>query len=140
MNVKLISKAIHTLSLLSDEDVQTVMSLRALSEDERQLLITVLEPPKATKKPARKSSVKSARASGMAAAIGRSVGQQRHAPKCAAITNDVINEQCGAVEDDPIHDTKLATGHAFRPATQPPALTAKDDSYGVNVGGGANGG
>ena len=46
MNIKLITKALHTLSLLSEEDVAMVMNLRALTEDERELLITVLEPNK----------------------------------------------------------------------------------------------
>lgn len=56
MNVKLITKAMHTLSLLSEDDVQMVMKLRGLSEDERQMLMLVLEPGT---KPSKKSSKKS---------------------------------------------------------------------------------
>lgn len=76
MNVKLITKALHILSLLSEEDVATVMNLRALSEDERELLITVLEPQKATTKRAGKKgskggSSKSPRAQSLSGAIQR---------------------------------------------------------------------
>lgn len=75
MNVKLITKALHTLSLLSEEDMTTVMNLRALSEDERELLITVLEPQKATTKRAGKKSgkggSKSARVQSLSGVIQR---------------------------------------------------------------------
>lgn len=114
MNVKLITKALHTLSLLSEEDVATVMNLRALSEDERELLITVLEPQKATtkragKKSSSKGGSKSSRASGMAAAIkaNLSAGQQANVIEqgCAASIKGRLGETvCGESVDSLIHD------------------------------------
>lgn len=84
MNVRLITKALHTLSLLSDEDYDLVLKLRALTEDERELLMTVLEPSKPTGKKASKksskssqSSTKSSRASGMAAQLNRNRQRQQ---------------------------------------------------------------
>lgn len=80
MNVRLITKALHTLSLLSDEDYDLVLKLRALTEDERGLLMTVLEPQKpTTKKTGKKPSKKSERASGMAAQLNKTLKEQREA-------------------------------------------------------------
>lgn len=88
MNVKQITRALHTLSLLSEEDYDLVLKLRALTEDERGLLMTVLEPLKpAMKKSSKKSSKsqqsssKSPRASGMAAQLNKSLKQQRETTK-----------------------------------------------------------
>lgn len=132
MNVKLITKALHTLSLLSEEDVATVMNLRALSEDERELLITVLEPQKATTKRAGKksgkSSAKSSRASGMAAAINRSLSQGRQAaiqdPACSFRYKD--DTYCTLPESSPIHDPEggYAGYHEFQPVALPVAHEA----------------
>lgn len=109
MNVKLITKALHTLSLLSEEDVTTVMNLRALSEDERELLITVLEPQKATTKRAGKKSSKggskSARASSLQQQLKGAASRTVTGPACGV---------CGNVEDHPDHDTAhYLSAHEF---------------------------
>lgn len=109
MNVKLITKALHTLSLLSEEDVTTVMNLRALSEEERELLITVLEPQKtATRKSSKKSSKggsKSSRASSLQQQLKATASRTITGPACGV---------CGNVEDHPDHDTAhYLSAHEF---------------------------
>lgn len=86
MNVKLITRALHTLSLLSDEDYEMVLKFRALNEDERGLLITVLEPSKPAGKKASKkssksspSSFKSPRATGIEQQLSKRREQGREA-------------------------------------------------------------
>lgn len=107
MNVRLITKVLHTLSLLSDEDYDLVLKLRALTEDERGLLMTVLEPQKpVTKKTGKKPSKKSERASGMEAQLKSRVSEQReaatkdgdegfdmsrHCSKCAKLADNNIH-------------------------------------------------
>lgn len=84
MNIKLITKAMHTLSLLSEDDVQMVMKLRGLSEDERQMLMLVLEPGV---KPSKKSSKKSA--GGSRSARGESIkGQLSNRRQERQVIND----------------------------------------------------
>lgn len=99
MNIKLISKALHTLSLLSDEDVAIVFGLRSASEDERMVLMTALEPN--TKPSQKKSSKKTARVPPDARCIG-------YPPGSVSI--------CGLLKKDLIHHSRTAAAyHEFIP-------------------------
>lgn len=99
MNIKLITKALHTLSLLSDEDVDIALKLRALNEDERELLITVLEPMKPTgKKSSKKQPSKSKRASGLGDAIKGNL--QRREPTVGGFADDADMTRCMATDED----------------------------------------
>lgn len=156
MNVKLITKALHILSLLSEEDVTTVMNLRALSEDERMLLITVLEPEKPTakkpgKKASSKSSSKSPRAQSLSGAIqragkGRADDSDGDDPStlpqyCLAMVEDNGGEiACGKTVDDNIHHlTKHPDYHEFTTGKSPAPLAAtKSSTNGGAMSGTAN--
>lgn len=128
MNVRLITKALHTLSLLSDEDYDLVLKLRALTEDEREQFRTALELQKpATKKAGKKPSKKSERASGMEAQLKERRGQRDEGRTrtnddegsvtcCFATVNrdgDGGEVTCGKSENDPVHDLTYLSSHSF---------------------------
>lgn len=135
MNVKQITRALHTLSLLSEEDYDLVLKLRALTEDERGMLMLVLEPLKPAGKKASKKSSKSSssqssshespRAIRMAAQLNKRREQERAGATpthCYATIDDNGGEMtCGKPEDDPVHDMTYLSSHPFardaRPAT-----------------------
>lgn len=134
MNVRLITKVLHTLSLLSDEDYDLVLKLRALTEDERGLLMTVLEPQKpTTKKTGKKPSKKSERASGMAAQLNKQLNKRREQGRgaaesssynlCSHVFAEDGNRICDEVYESAVHhDTVYVTYHPFVSAA-PPAPT-----------------
>lgn len=98
MNVRLITKALHTLSLLSDEDYDLVLKLRALTEDEREQFRTALELQKpVTKKTGKKPSKKSERASGIEAQLKERREQGRAG---TTAKDDDEDERCTVVRDD----------------------------------------
>lgn len=101
MNIKLISKALHTLSLLSDEDVAIVIGLRSASEDERSVLMLALEP---NTKPSQKKSSKKG--------VGVKAATTREYDHCL---------RCGTTKRDPSHkDTSSPDYHEFQ--------SSKDDA------------
>lgn len=139
MNVKLISKALHTLSLLSDEDYELVLKFRALTEDERGLLITVLEPQKpATKKASKKlsASSKSPREYDHCLRCGTTKRDSSHKDKSSPDYHEFESEKdidfcarCkGATEKHPIHHEREFGGYhpfessgAVKPSKSPRA-------------------
>ena len=83
MNIRQVLKAFTALRQLTDDESALLETLRGMSETERESLVVALQPEKATTKRASKKSSKggskSPRASGMAAAINRSLSQGRQA-------------------------------------------------------------
>lgn len=120
MNIRKIITFNNLRRQFTPDELAFADTLYHASEADKQMIVEALQPAKVVKR-TRKQAAKSPRASNMAAALKGRVGRQP-APKCTFIVNDVINEQCGAVEDDEIHDTAYATSHHFimGPATRPP--------------------
>lgn len=116
MNLRNVLRAYAHLRQLTDDESAFLTVLQAMSETERDLLVESLSPVKVAKRAtARKSASKSPRASGMAAAIGKSLAQQRvsFTPAC---------EKCDYNSDHNIHHLESTVGyHPFQPATTAPA-------------------
>lgn len=111
MNVRLIARALHALSLLTDDDFDLLMKLRQLNQAEREALVGVLEPAKPAKKAAKKSPQKSRKAASLAGAIAGTAGNKPATPTCQFAVNGA--EVCGATEDDVIHDMTYSSSHEF---------------------------
>lgn len=94
---------------------------------------------RAGKKSASKGTLKSSRASGMAAAINRSLSQGRQVVKdgspCFATVDDNGGEMtCGKPEDDSVHDTRYLSSHPFvRDSRTAPRAGAKSSTNGGAV-------
>lgn len=123
MNIRQVLKAFTALRQLTDDESALLETLRGLNDAERESLVLALQPEKTATKRASKKSNKSAsksrRASGMAAAINRSLSQQRRVAICAAMVDDNGGEMpCGEVEGNPIHDSTMgyAGYHEFQSA------------------------
>lgn len=82
MNLRNVLRTYALLRQLSDDETALLNTLRSMNDAERESLVVALSPEKSTtKRGAKKVSSKSSRASGMAAAINRSLSQQRQATK-----------------------------------------------------------
>lgn len=114
---------------LDEEEWDQAVKLRALSETERELLMTALGPQKpAAKKSSKKAGKKSARAAGVAAAISNSLQRGR-----GVVTGDRDGScaNCDYAMDHNIHHLESMTGHhPFTPAaqsTEPPSDQASSE-------------
>lgn len=127
-NFKNVLKAYRLLRSLTDDETALLETLRSLSDTERELTVEALqEKPaskRAVKKAASKGTGKSRRATGMAAALNRSLESQRRVTSngdnsgtCAFILNDTTGETCDAKPDDPIHDQAFGYG-GYHPFTR----------------------
>jgi hypothetical protein len=133
MNIRNVLRAYSLLHQLTDDESALLETLRGLSENERDLLVESLQPEKVVKKAAKKEASKSQRASGMAAAIKKSLESQKRVTdngKCTFVFTD--NQVCLAREDDPIHDQSF--GYAgYHPFVAPSsARTAQPPSSANN--------
>lgn len=97
---------------------------------------------KASKKSSKsaQSSSKSPRASGMAAAINRSLTQQRETPKTSTAIDDMTMEivercsDCGAVSDDNVHHKRTDPNYHPFVSTAPPAPAPSPANGGAGNG------
>lgn len=137
MNIRNVLRTYSLLRQLTDDESALLETLRNATDAERQLLVETLAPQKSSTKRAGKKSVskgasKSPRASGMAAAINRSLSQQREVvkndPACGyAFSDETV---CNRIEDNPVHrkDGGYAGYHPF--VSPAPRAGAKSSTNG----------
>lgn len=128
-NLKLILRTYSALRQMSPDDIALLETLRALNDNDRELLVETMTDKPATKKASRKSSKKSERASGMAAQLNKSLGQQRavttkddnydpEVERCTFLRDD--GRVCFLLPDHNVHHMKSAQGfHPFVSAAPP---------------------
>jgi hypothetical protein len=117
LNLRNVLRTYSLLRQLSDDESALLETLRAMNDAERELLVQSLQPEKVTTKKAGKKPSKSQRASGMAAAIRKSLESQKR-------VTEPICGTCGNVEDYADHSQPSPHYHPF----QPPAPAAATPS------------
>jgi hypothetical protein len=118
MNLRNVLRTYALLRSLTDDESALLETLRGLSESDREQLVESLSPSGGRKKKAaKKSSSKSPRASGMAAALNRSLSQQR------AVTEPIC-ATCGNVEDYVDHSEPSPSYHRFESSSSKAAAGA----------------
>lgn len=109
-NLKLILRTYSALRQMSADDIALLETLRALNDNDRELLLDAMTDKPAGKKASKKSSTsksstKSSRASSLRGKIQGTASRTITGPACAT---------CGNVEDHPDHDVgHYLSAHEF---------------------------
>lgn len=125
-NLKLVLRTYSALRQMSPDDIALLETLRALNDNDRELLVEMMtDKPtakKAGKKAGKKSSKKSTRASSLGAAVKGRLQQREPTVGGFADDTDMLRcSDCGSVSDDNVHHKRTDPNYHPFVSTAPPA-------------------
>lgn len=97
-NLRLVLRTYSALRQMSPDDITLLETLRALNDNDRELLVEMMTDKPAGKKAGKKSSKKSTRASSLGAAVKD--GLRRREPTVGGFADDADMLRCTAIVDD----------------------------------------